>query len=222
MKTIATPRANKIGNMVAYASPYGQCYRTLSVPRNPNSPAQARVRAFFGWSSRAWGLKLTDLQRQRWTAVARQVPSRPTLGQYGPLSGQRLWVKINNTLRCVGKPPVDDPPEPAVFGPNPVSGLSIVAEQGGGFRLLLNVGPVSEDIMVYGQAPCSAGRMKPRRVCYLGLLEAATNGQCDITSLYVARFGQPSPGSKVFIVTCQEEDGWQAQDSVVSAQVPPA
>ena len=63
--------------------------------------------------------------------------------------------------------------------------------------------------------------MKHRRVCYLGLLEPATSGQCDITAQYTARYGQPSPGQKVFIVTCQAKNGWKAQDDLASAIVPP-
>jgi hypothetical protein len=222
MKAIDTPKTNKIGNMVAYVSPYGQCYRTYTVPRDPQSPAQASVRASFGWASRAWGLKLTDLQRERWTAVARQVSTRPWLGHYTHLGGQRLWVKINHTLHCVGKPPVDDPPDPVVFGPNPVNALAIVPDEGGSVRLLLSVEPVTEDLMVYGQAPCSRGLMKHRRVCYLGLLGPVSDGQSDITSIYVGRFGQPFAGQKVFIVTCQERNGWQGHDRVVSGTVPAA
>jgi hypothetical protein len=61
---------------------------------------------------------------------------------------------------------------------------------------------LAEDIMVFGQAPCSAGRRKPRRVYYLGLAGAATSGQLDITDPYIARFVEPRPGQKVFIVTC--------------------
>ena len=75
--------------------------------------------------------------------------------------------------------------------------------------------------MVFGQPPCSAGRMKPRRVYYLGLLGPAANGQCDITALYTARFGQPGTGQKVFIATCQQKNGWKAPESVTSAVVPP-
>ena len=88
-------------------------------------------------------------------------------------------------------------------------------------RLLLTVGAAAEDIMLFGQAPCSAGRMKGRRVCYLGLLGPAVNGQCDITAPYVARHGQPRPGQKIFIVTCQTKNGWKAQDHMTSAIVPP-
>ncbi len=64
--------------------------------------------------------------------------------------------------------------------------------------------------MVFGQAPCSAGRMKRRNVAYLGLLPAPEDGASDITDLYVAKYGTPNPGDKVFIVTCRNSDGWQS------------
>jgi hypothetical protein len=221
MKAIETPRTNKIGNVVAYISPFGQCYRAYCIPHDPNSPAQRRMRGIFGSSSSGWGLKLTELQREHWDATAEQVPSHPSLAQYSHLSGQQLCVKINSTLRCVGQAPVDEPPDLVVFTPNPTGDLVAVTDESGGVRLLLTVGPAAEDIMLFGEAPCSAGRMKHRRVCYLGLLGPATNGQCDITAQYTARFGQPSPGQKIFIVTCQEKNGWKAQDHGASAIVPP-
>ena len=221
MKVIDRPRTNKIGNAVVYVSPFGQCYRAYCIPRNPNSPAQRRMRGIFGSSSRGWGLNLTELQREHWDATAQQVPSYPSLEQYSHLSGQQLCVKINSTLRCVGQAPVDEPPALVVFTPNPAGALVAVNDEGGGVRLLLNVGPVFEDIMLFGQAPCSAGRMKHRRVCYLGLVGPATNGQCDVTAQYTARFGRPSPGQKIFIITCQMKNGWKAQDHQASAIVPP-
>ena len=221
MKVIDTPRTGRVGTLVAYMSPFGVCYRTLTVPRDPHTEAQSRVRANFGASSSGWGLRLTEAQRQRWNLAAQTVPSHPSLGQYSHLSGQRLCTKINNTLRCVGKPPVDEPPDPVVFSPNPIGALALVYDDEGSLRLLLPAGPVAEDIMLFGQAPCSAGRAKPRRVYYLGLAGVATDGQLDITAPYTARFGEPGPGRKVFIVTCQEKNGWKAQDHVTFGIVPP-
>ena len=165
--------------------------------------------------------KLTEPQRQRWVTAAQIAPSHPSLGQYSHLSGQQLCVKINSTLRCIGQAPVEEPPAPVVFSPNPVGKLDIVNDPEGGVRLRLNVGTLSEDIMVFGHPPCSAGWMKPRRVYYLGLLGPATNSQGDITALYTARFGLPGPGQKVFVVTCQQKSGWEAPESVTSAVVPP-
>jgi hypothetical protein len=179
------------------------------------------MRQIFGVSSRGYGLKLSDPQRQRWILAAQTVPTHPSLNEYSRLSGQQLCVKINSTLRLVGQPPTDEPPAPVVFSPNPVGDLTISYDEAGNRRLSLAVGAAAEDLMLFGQAPCSAGRMKHRRVCYLGLSGPVTDGQRDITAAYVARHGLPRPGQKVFVVTCQHKNGWKAQDHVTSAIVPP-
>jgi len=179
------------------------------------------MREVFGVSSRGYGLKLTDPQRLRWIVAAQTVPTHPSLNQYSAMSGQQLCVKINSTLRCVGQPPTDEPPTPVVFSPNPVGDLTIGYDEAGNVQLLLAVGAAVEDIMLLAEAPRSAGRMKHRRVCYLSLLGLAANGRCDITAPYVARYGYPIAGQKVFVVTCQHKNGWKAQDHVTSAIVPP-
>jgi hypothetical protein len=112
------------------------------------------------------------------------------------------------------------PPAPVVFGPN-VTGHLAIRNGENGVRLLLSVtGPVTEDIMVFGQAPCSAGRSKRRNVAYLGLLPAPENGMSDITDIYIARYGEPRPGERVFIVTRQQKDGWEEDDQETNGIVP--
>jgi hypothetical protein len=74
--------------------------------------------------------------------------------------------------------------------------------------------------MVLGQAPCSADRNKRRNVSCLGLLPAAEEGLCDITALYVARYGASRPGEKVFIVARQQKDGREGYDQETSEIVP--
>ena len=221
MKVIDTPSTNKIGTKVAYVSPYGQCYRIHVVPDDPRTDIQLRQRGSFGDSSSRWSGSLTDLQRQHWDTAALQTPSHPSLRQYYHLSGQLLWIKIDSTLRFLGQPPVVEPPAPVVFGPNPVTSLLIDYATPSEIRLRLSVGPLTEDIMVFGQAPCNSGRRKLRRVYFLGLAGPATDGQCDITAPYTGRFGKPAPGKRVFIVTSQHRNGWRGPDSVVSALVPP-
>jgi hypothetical protein len=90
-----------------------------------------------------------------------------------------------------------------------------------GARLFLAVsGELNEDIMVFGQEPCSRGRYKRRNVSYLGLLPPPIGGLSEITHFYKAKFGEPRPGQKIFIVTCQEKDGWKGFDLETSATVP--
>ena len=74
--------------------------------------------------------------------------------------------------------------------------------------------------MVFGQAPCSAGRAKRRNVSYLGLLPPPTDGLSEITDLYRAKFGEPTPGTKIFIVTCQQKNGWKGLEQESSEIVP--
>jgi hypothetical protein len=96
------------------------------------------------------------------------------------------------------------------LGAQPFGDLTIDYDPAGNVRLRLAVGAAVEDIMLFAQAPCSAGRMKHRRVNYLGLLGPATEGQRDITAAVVARYGEPRPGQKIFAVTGQHKNGWKA------------
>jgi hypothetical protein len=219
MKVLDIHSSGKRGTIVAYLSPFGLCHRTLIVPANTQTPARQHIRRAFGNFARAWGRTLTQAQRDRWNAAAPTVRSAKRLAS-GPLTGQLLFQSLNSARSCVGLPPFLEPPAPVLFDRNPVGQLVITNDEGG-LRLLLKLtAPVTEDIMVFGQAPCSAGRNKRRNVSYLGLLPPAQDGLCDITALYVARYGAPRPGQKLFIVTRQQKDGWECYDQETSEIVP--
>lgn len=146
--------------------------------------------------------------------------SDPRLGQNGPLTGQQLYTSINSVRSRVNLPVTLEPPARVVFGLSAVGEL-VAENTDTGVRLRVRVtGELNEDVMVFGQEPCSAGRSKRRNVAYLGLLPPPVNGWSDITHLYQARFGEPRPGTRVFIVTCQQKDGWKGMDRETSALVP--
>ena len=185
------------------------CRRLYVVPRNVRTAARRRARGAFGAIAKAWSQVLTEEQRQAWIVAAAKVESHPRLWQSGPLFGEMHFQGINSARARIGRGMLLWPPERVVFGPNPVAGVAI-SYVNGQARLRLKVtGPVTEDIMVFGQAPCSAGRKKWRHGSYLGLLPAPERGECDITEMYVRRYGQPEPGKQVFIRTRQQKDGWE-------------
>ena len=220
MKILDTPRSGKCGNAVAFQSRYGLCLRTYLVPRNTLTPAREHMRTVFGSASRMWSGKLTEEQRDRWNAAGPNVMSYPRLGQKGPLTGQQFWQAINSVRGCVGLSPAFEPPAPVAFGPSVVGRLTITNDENG-VRLWLAVsGEPEEDVMVFGQEPCPSGRSKRRNVAYLGLLPPPTGGMSEITHLYKARYGEPRPGRKVFIVTCQQKNGWKGIEREASAIVP--
>ena len=184
------------------------------------TPAREHSCAIFGGNSRKWGGKLSEEQRDRWTLAGAQAMSHPRLGQKGPLTGQQFWQAISTVRAIVGLPETLEVPARPVFSHSNVGRL--VSEDGpDGVRLFLVVaGELNEDIMVFGQEPCSRGRYKRRNVSYLGLVPPPIGGLSEITRLYKAKFGEPRPGRKIFIVTCQEKDGWKGLDHETSATVP--
>jgi hypothetical protein len=167
MKVLDIPSSGKRGQIVAYMSPYGPCQRAHVIPRNTITEARSRVRGAFGTYARAWSQVLTQPQRDAWDAAGPNVKSAKRLTS-GHLTGQLHFQSINTVRAQVGLPtPLRYPPEPVVFSQNPVGKLDITNGEEGA-RLVLNLSnALTEDVMVYGQAPCSAGRRKRRRVVYL-------------------------------------------------------
>ena len=220
MKILDIPQSGKCSNYVSYRGPFGQCRRALVVPKNTRTAARERARRDFAYYARAWTTTLTQEQREAWNLAGPKVESAKRLGQSGSLSGQQHFQGISSARACIGRGMLLLPPEPVVFDPNPVGQL-VITNDANGVRLFVQVsGPVTADIMVFGQAPCSRGRSKRRNVSYLGLLSAPEGGLSEITAPYIARFGQPPPGQRVFIVTRQQKDGWQDYDRVTNAVVP--
>jgi hypothetical protein len=53
-----------------------------------------------------------------------------------------------------------------------------------------------------------------------GSLESDQDGEVvDITDLYVARFGAPPAGKRIFIQTLQQINGWRDRPKTTSARV---
>ena len=207
-------------NLVFYRRRHRQYARRYVIPRDPRTHAQQHVRAIMGLLSQQWQ-RLTEEQRRAWLAVAEQVLSRLRLTR-GPLTGEMLFVKLNFVLWLLGRELLLWPSPPVVFGSNPVGELMIRREHRQ-LRLKLRVvGPVVADIMLYGEAPISPGRNKPRHPVFLGLLPAPRGGWSDITELYEARFGKPAVGKKVIICTRQQRDGWENPYTQVSGMAVPA
>ena len=214
------PKSGRNGDFVFYMRRKSLCRRRYVVPRNVRTAAQRRTRGAFGAIAKAWRERLTEEQRRAWVASAARVKSRPRLWQSGPLFGEMHFEGINSARARIGREMLFWPPERVVFGPNPVQGLTL-SRVNGRIRLRLRVsGPVTGDLMVFGQAPCSAGRKKWRHGAFLGLLPAPQAGESDITDLYVQKYGQPEPGKKVFIRTRQQKDGWEGHDHDLSEVVP--
>ena len=64
-------------------------------------------------------------------------------------------------------------------------------------------------MIVLATRPRSAGVSFAKHFTILGVLPAAEAGYSNITDLYVARYGIPAAGTRIFIRTRQVLNGWE-------------
>ena len=211
--------SGRSGGLVFYRIRNRQYARSHVIPADPKTPPRRLMREIMRAVSRAWSEWLTQDERQEWNLFAGLVFSRWRLDR-GELTGQTFFVKISTARARIGRALLRLPPDWPVFQRNPVAGLSLRYEHGQ-LRLKLTVsGPVDGDFMVWAQGPCAATRKKCRKPVYLCLVPPPEGGESDITQQYVARFGEPKPGQKVFIQTREQVNGWECWPKEVSAIVP--
>ena len=220
-KKLDVPQSGKVGTVVNMATRFGQVQRQYVKPKDPKTPAQMMVRGNLARVSGRWRA-ITEEQRQAWTAGGRDAETQRRLGRSSYLTGSQFFNKINCARVAVGLEQLDDPPKLPEFDANPVGDLSITNSRGTiALKLSVPSAP-AEHTLVLGAAPCSAGRSSTRHFVFLGFLSSPVRGVSDITDLYVARFGVPPVGTKVFIRTQQHIDGWTDFPKQTSAIVPKA
>jgi len=217
-KRISVPESGKVGPYVTLSTRYGQIVKQLTVPRDPRTPGQLACRSNMAYVARRWQ-SLTDPQCSAWDLLAADSAVMGFMGRSTSLPGYNLFVQMNTFRMDIGLSVFDLPPALPTFAPNPAAELLATIE-GGVFQLKLHVlsQPV-EHTLVLGARPCSAGRRCVQHFPFLGFLPAPVDGWCDITDLFVKRYGIPAAGRAVFIRTRQHINGWNDPPKQVRAVV---
>jgi hypothetical protein len=221
MKILDVPQTGKLGLTVTFPSRNGLIRRSLVTPANPNSSAQLRVRSAFTQQAHRYDV-LTTAEQDAWVVAAAQIQSRPSLGQSGPLTGLQLFVKINSLLAQLGQEPVDAPPAVPQFAAIAPQNLAITNTADViALKLTCPTSP-GANTMLRASAPQRSGVRRAPSMVMIGMCPTPAQGSADITSLYVARFGVPAVGSRVFVTANLVVDGWQSLKSQFTQRVPAA
>ena len=91
---------------------YGSYARNLTVPVNPGSPLQTKIRAVMGQIRAAWFNQLTQAQREAWATYAANVQVQNRLGESITLTGWNHFARsaaalVYNDLDIVADAPTD-------------------------------------------------------------------------------------------------------------------
>jgi hypothetical protein len=174
-------------------------------PINAPTLDQLRARAEMSTLSAAWN-NLTDEQRETWGAEARADRRGGRAARTRRRSGRRAFFKANFHRLALTQELFTDPPGPGSFYPTPLVRL-VITNRAGRITLKLYLAHGrAEGVMVSSWHPCNAGAMVWIKFIRIGLLPAPHRGMSDITRLYVAKFGVPPVGKKIFIRVQQMND----------------
>lgn len=215
MATITTTsKSGSVGpSTFATSTRYGTVERVRVKPRNPRSPAQQRHRTIVKAVAGDWR-RLSEAERTSWKALARQLPGR--------LSGYGVYARVNITRVHCGQPRVAVAPPTPALGTLSCAGLVVAATP------LVKVTGLSatcapDKLLIEACGPVSAGvDYVNEDFCQLTVVDgfAEPAADLDLTVAYVARFGAPRAGEKVFVRLRPVKDGFKGEPVQCVAIVP--
>jgi len=174
---------------------FGPYLRNKAIPVNPNSTAQAAVRARFGAQSAAWR-GLTAAQRLQWNTQAPLISLYDTLGQAYTPSGAQFYSSVNLYRTITGQAALSVPP--TVDTPPALLTLSVAAAGGtAAFDVTFTAAIASgEFLVIQATAPNSAGREFFGRSEYkqIAVLSNTDTSPYDALADYEAVFGALDAG----------------------------
>lgn len=161
-----------------------------------------------------WSVVLTDAERADWNALAATQTHTDTWGFSTPLTGTLLFLRLNARrlaaqLSIITTAPADQ----VVTAP-----LTATANYSAGPTIEVSYtnapAPANHRVRIYATAPQSTGVSNvDGRYRLLQITAASPSSPIDITSAYLARFGTPAAGKRIFI----QLSFWKSTNAAESA-----
>lgn len=190
---------NKLNGTVFSKNRYGLYGRTKVTPVNPRTTYQQQNRSVLGNNSSAWR-GLTQNQRNAWIAAAPNFPVTDIFGNVQILSGQALYVKLNNNLVNAGQPTIANPPTPvAMPSITLLSGIADVSDASIDLTFDAASIPVGFTPLFYATPPIIASKLYVKnRLRLLGTAVIAAS-TTDIYAIWNPRFGSLIAGQRITV-----------------------
>lgn len=193
---------NKLGGHVLSKNKGGSFIRRKVSPTQPFTAAQRLIRGILTSLARAWGGVLTDAQRASWKAFADTHPITDVFGQAIKLTGEQMYVSLNNVIQFLGGTIIAVPPATLTvaaitdFGPLP-------AQTGQAFTLdtvLPATVAANERYVVWASPQNSPGKIAlGAQMTFLQKFTVLTAGDLDIAAAYIAKYGALVAGKKIMV-----------------------
>ena len=211
----------KLGGHVASRNRAGAYFRTKVTPVNPDTSFQQAVRSLLTSLSQSWR-DLTNDERSAWNASVSDFAKTDVFGDIRNPTGFNLYIRLNANIDTVGGSTIDIPPLPGA-----VTATEATAAV---FNLTGNIStiaftptvPAGEAVIVRATPGLSPGiSFVKSEYRIIEILAAAATSPADIDASYIAKFGAPVEGSKIFVTleTVNITTGQKSVDSHVDTIV---
>lgn len=193
---------NKAGGAVFTKTRFGSMVRRKVSPVQPRSSPQMNVRASFTALSKLWSDPTMDTYRDGWIGLAASYPVKDVFGQSQTLTGHQMFVRLNRALKTVELGPILPPPASLSVG---YPGALTLTKSGGPPIDVLYVQRavqplVGENGLFFATPGLSTGRASAgARFRFIGYFTSTTDNPFNIFTMYVAKFGTPIVGRKIFV-----------------------
>lgn len=161
---------------------------------------------------------LTAAQMAAWVAFGNSFTVTNSLGSTIKLTGHQCYVKVNTVNLLNGDAAVSVPPALPAFLPVTTTGITVTS----GTPLVEVNGATpatGTKFMMYASPQVSAGVSFNGTYNYMATFTTATASEFVITTPYVAAFGNPIIGKKVFVKVVQSQAGMQDNGTLYSTVV---
>lgn len=212
--------SGSIGGTTASRNRGGAYLKRRSTPLNPSTPAQVASRAILASFAQGWR-GLTQLQRDAWAAAVDNFQGTDTLGELRRPSGSQLYNRLNSVLASVGLASISNPPLPVAVPVATATSLT-AAITGSTMDVVYTPPGAGTTVQVWATAGVSPGiSYVKNQYRLIAASDGAVVSPLDIWADYVAKFGTPVIGTKIFVklVTVNDASGITAQGSEVSDEV---
>lgn len=192
----------KIASTVFSRNRGGAVIRNRIKPINRRSIGQSTRRQVLGSLASSWR-GLTQANRDSWNNAAQNFPLQDTLGQTIYLSGEQLYVRFNANLILIGESEISAAPAPFAFS---IFTAALTAEDdtvAASFDIAFTPDPMDagNTLAVFATGNLSPGIEAPNasRFRFIGQIDPTDTSPADLVTEYVAEFGNPVAGQKIFI-----------------------
>jgi len=217
MKFLDIPRSGSYAGVTSSRNRFGQYVRTRATPVNPNSTFQGTVRARMSANAAGWRA-LTDGQRAGWEALGLTITRTDALGQVYDLNGFMAYCMVNNNNLAAGNAVVAA--APGLITPSAML-TAVITLTAAALSIAYTPTPLAAGVRLFSYASPqrSAGRAFEGDYRLVAVSAAAAATPANIYAAYIARFGVPIVGQRVFFSLVAYNGGFLSAPLLTSAIV---